>query len=284
MTVPASISEKTDSLAGMPPLRRERRWDHTYVVCNHGLSWGCFGRSQDGYAICRGTGDPSFADCLAREDGQAGISYLVNGVCHQAANRILYPARVTVSKARGYTISSSIYGDYGLGSWLQLDKCLDTHDDISGYVSGSRGLEEAPAPFIIAPQSNGLEEHNPMLPLPGKYQDDPRRTALRNAIDVRLGINYDLEKRRRLLDVQLNSFPTQDDLIDSFEKNKISADEYFVELTKLTKECFSKYEAILGKDDFLKLFDCLPSEVPPPGDPELFAHAYGLSTPPKVPD
>ena len=78
--------------------------------------------------------------------------------------------------------------------------------------------------------------------------------------------------------------PLKNDLIASFEKNRITADEYFVELTRLSKDCFSKYEAILGNDDFLKLFDCLPGEVPPPGDPELFAHAHGLSTPPKIPD
>lgn len=154
--------------------------------------------------------------CLACEDGSAGINYLVSGVCHQAANRILYPARVIVSKAKGYTISSSIYGDYGLGRWSQLDRCLDSHEGLPGYGDRYRGLEEASSPFIVVSTPGGLEEPNPMPSLLGKYLDDPRRKALQRVIDDRLGLSYDREKRRQLLDAQVESLGPQDDFGRSF--------------------------------------------------------------------
>lgn len=48
---------------------------------------------------------------------QAGTihTYGVDGVCHQVANQVLYAAvgSLTVHKARGYTLSSALYGTYG---------------------------------------------------------------------------------------------------------------------------------------------------------------------------
>jgi hypothetical protein len=123
-----------------------------------------------------------------------------------------------------------------------------------------------------------------MPSLLGRYQEDPRRKALQRAIDDRLGLDYDREKRRQLLNAQMESFGPQDDLIGFFEQGTITAQEYFVEFARLHKAYFSRYEAILGREDFQKLFDCLPEDLAIPGDPELFAQAHGLSTPPKVSD
>src|SRR5262249_46453945 len=45
---------------------------------------------------------------------RGGITcYLINGVCHQAANRILLPAGITVRGARGYEVSEALFGTYG---------------------------------------------------------------------------------------------------------------------------------------------------------------------------
>ncbi len=49
--------------------------------------------------------------------------YLVTGVCYQTANRILYPAGVLVSMARGYNQSVFFWGTYGLGGWPQREEC-----------------------------------------------------------------------------------------------------------------------------------------------------------------
>lgn len=39
--------------------------------------------------------------------------YGIDGVCHQLSNQVLYPSRARVDSARGYRLSSSIFGTYG---------------------------------------------------------------------------------------------------------------------------------------------------------------------------
>ena len=95
--------------------------DHTYAQADKQL-YSCFGRSEDGSLICKGMGDSVAASIIANgkidsngvNDGHAGIIYGLTGVCHQTANRILSPAKILVSSAAGYAISSAVYGDYGL--------------------------------------------------------------------------------------------------------------------------------------------------------------------------
>jgi hypothetical protein len=49
---------------------------------------------------------------VAAESGSIHV-YALDGVCHQVSNQILYPNGVNVSSARGYKLSSAIYGTYG---------------------------------------------------------------------------------------------------------------------------------------------------------------------------
>ena len=86
--------------------------DHTYVTCgNLGKAWGCWGGKTGGTVLRQGSGSTAQANTIANPDEKAGIKcYLINGVCHQAANRILYPAGITVRQARGYSQGSK-YGN-----------------------------------------------------------------------------------------------------------------------------------------------------------------------------
>ena len=90
--------------------------DHTYVTSSAGHVWPCFGRSGGGAQICSGVGNVDRADCLSNPESRAGIVYGVTGVCHQTANRILWPSGQTVSAARGYRWSIFTYGTYGTDS------------------------------------------------------------------------------------------------------------------------------------------------------------------------
>lgn len=109
--------------------------DHTYVHIEKEdqslIKYGCWGRADDGRQICEGTGDVADAEMIATPSGLAGIVYGVTGVCHQTANRILYPAQVTVMQAGGYAISSAIYGTYGLGEFNHnmVESCNDAYFD-----------------------------------------------------------------------------------------------------------------------------------------------------------
>lgn len=90
-----------------------RGTDHTCVTSSEGHAWGCFGRNVGQRLLSVGEGEITLAACLSHERGEAGIRYAITGVCHQAANRILLPAGTTVSDARGYRVSSFMYGTYG---------------------------------------------------------------------------------------------------------------------------------------------------------------------------
>src|SRR5947199_331551 len=67
--------------------------DHTYVKCEGGgRAWACWGGKTGGKELRRATGSTQRADAIAERDEKASITcYLINGVCHQAANRILLP-------------------------------------------------------------------------------------------------------------------------------------------------------------------------------------------------
>lgn len=114
-------------------------FEHTYVESTNGHVWPCWGRSAGGYPICAGIGNTDHADCLSLPNSQAGIIYGVTGVCHQTANRILYPSGQIVSSASGYRGSLFVWGTYGRDPitrqhyspsglpWQELHTCRTTH-------------------------------------------------------------------------------------------------------------------------------------------------------------
>lgn len=102
--------------------------DHTYVTSSEGHVWNCWGRSTGGQQICSGVADAGQADCLSQKNSHAGLLYGITGVCHQTANRILYPARCIVSAADNYWLTALLYGTYGLSVVRfksRLAHCLD---------------------------------------------------------------------------------------------------------------------------------------------------------------
>ena len=107
--------------------------DHTYVTCLGGYAWPCWGRSAGGRAISSGPGSTAQADCFSQTNSHAGLIYGITGVCHQTANRILWPSQVTVRKAKLYWVSHLIYGTYGtsLSGWLKrLNNCSIVQGEI----------------------------------------------------------------------------------------------------------------------------------------------------------
>lgn len=103
----------TEQLIGYALPAIKPPFDHTYVVSSDGHVWPCCGRAVGGRIICAGRGELAIACCLAQSDLLAGVIYGVTGMCHQIANRILYPAATTVANARGYRVSVVVFGEYG---------------------------------------------------------------------------------------------------------------------------------------------------------------------------
>lgn len=100
--------------------------DHTYAIATNAqgaqLIWRCGGDYEGGHSLGKGKGNADLCDCLSCRTcdeekelgGLARIRYAIDGVCHQAANRILYPAAMEVTKARAYAVSHHLYGRLGL--------------------------------------------------------------------------------------------------------------------------------------------------------------------------
>ncbi|MCK5681566.1 hypothetical protein KAI46_12225, partial [bacterium] len=111
--------------------------DHTYVECGTGKkAWGCWGGKTGGKTLRQAAGSTKRADKIAQDNEKAGIKcYLINGVCHQAANRILLPAGITVRGVRGYSISQALFGPYGrVGIW-PCRSPFKTYPNITGDIA-----------------------------------------------------------------------------------------------------------------------------------------------------
>lgn len=112
--------------------------DHTYVECGTGVKgWRCWGGKKGGSAFNYGNGSTKRAEKIAEKDERAGITrYLIDGVCHQAANRILAPAGILVSAARGYGLSRSIFGTYGRSTF-------NLHSNVTGDLADCANVNMA---------------------------------------------------------------------------------------------------------------------------------------------
>ncbi|WP_369975480.1 hypothetical protein [Xanthomonas bundabergensis] len=89
--------------------------DHAYIECGGGsYGWGCWGGKSGGTTVRSAHGSTKRADAIGEPDERAGVThYLINGVCHQSANRILMPALITANGVRGHLLSVSIFGLFG---------------------------------------------------------------------------------------------------------------------------------------------------------------------------
>ncbi|HFF3758175.1 hypothetical protein [Stenotrophomonas forensis] len=109
--------------------------DHTYVECGTGArGWKCWGGKTGGKFLRSVTGSTLRADSVATPNETAGITcYLINGVCHQAANRILSQSNITVDGARGYSLSVSLFGVLGRERGF-LGRCKAPFVDFPGVT------------------------------------------------------------------------------------------------------------------------------------------------------
>jgi hypothetical protein len=130
--------------------------DHTYVECATGVrGWSCWGGKTGGAAVRQASGSTVRANDIAEPNERAGITcYLINGVCHQAANRILLPAGITVNGVRGYPLSSALFGVYGRASRWPCRAPFNQHPTTTGDLPPC----VAPPTIVSAPTRTDLDE------------------------------------------------------------------------------------------------------------------------------
>ena len=275
--------------------------DHTYVECGTGVKgWSCWGGKTGGSFLRDGLGSTKRANAIAEENERAGITcYLINGVCHQAANRILIPADITVDGALGYTLSISLFGLYGKPKGF-LGKCkapFNMHEGVSGDLPecvGSPDSIQQPLSF-----NTGRLDYNDdsyMRSVKSLYQ----RATLEEIVAPRNVREFHMEQFRLLITHKLGS--PQERLTPSTLDALLTARETFEELRLEAEEEFAargdalafaaKFDALtlkfqddaaeaLEPSDYYAMFNLSPEERYLLADPDIVAAAYG--PPPATP-
>ncbi len=274
--------------------------DHTYVTSDKPFhAWPCWGRESGGEEICRGYGKFSVADCISQPNSWAGIVYLVTGVCHQTANRILYPAGVTVSKAGGYWASHLAYGTYGttaLEFFARLAICkaqlpipvLNSEVSIKSLDMDMRVLsssidepEKAYLQKIVAlytehmqaspsfssatmsEESSSLQKSK-LESFSSAITNEERYSFLGKELELmmefRLGDNLDPQITKLILKQQSDFLKEKGKMDLEFDNADFSIEKYVKELNDLFGDLLVILPDILGKDVYEKIFDLPPLE------------------------
>jgi hypothetical protein len=255
--------------------------DHTYVTSSDGGVWGCWGRSSGGRTICSGTGSSRRANCLSQSSSHAGIIYGVTGVCHQTANRVLYPARVVVSSASGYWASVTMYGTYGTQTVPSLIE-WEARKARCNQVSGDLGLRA----LAVAPEARAkaIKEPAPepvmrayldkvdaiyvkhagemrMSALPGAKKIDFLARELELMADYRVGAAMDSKKITALQKLQGSILHEKEGLDEALIGKDISAGEYAQKVNGLMAKFMKESGAQLGTETHTKMFGMPPDAV-----------------------
>jgi hypothetical protein len=99
---------------------------------------------------------------------------------------------------------------------------------------------------------------------------DIRNEEFQAMADVFLGEDYDKQKIRKVDDLQIYLHKQQARLCQYHDAGKLSSEVYVRSFNSLLSDVFKKCEAILGQEDFIKMFGGPPSEVGGFIDEEVF--------------
>jgi hypothetical protein len=270
--------------------------DHTYVECGTGRkAWSCWGGKTGGRELRRGTGSTKRANSIAGKDEKAGIKcYLVNGVCHQAANRILLPAGITVRGARGYTISESLFGTYGrVGVWPckspfnkypsvtgDLRECADAKRikyTAKVLESRSLGAEDKLDWHYIKGVLNIYNEANTILKAKSVTAAQAKSFHLKLFMymaEFNLGSMLDGTLAKRLKQVRGETEKSWSKIERPFAAAETDTDEFVAEFNRLTLNFQDEMANALTPEQYFTLFDLKPSERVILADPNIVSKVF----------
>jgi len=271
-----------------------RAADHTYVKCGTGQkAWSCWGGKTGGQELRRGTGSTKRADKIAGAKERAGIKcYLINGVCHQAANRILLPAGITVRGARGYTISEALYGPYGRLGGLFCKAPFDQHPGVTGDLPACtpppRALARTAAPALTAEDKLDYQYIQGALALYAKAKPTVRaRTAsasqakafhqelFLHMASFHLGPHIDRPLKSRLKSVHGKTERARGKIEAAFESDEMDAGEFVAAINERTIAFQENMADALTRQQYRSLFELEPGETVVLADPEIVEREYG---------
>jgi hypothetical protein len=250
--------------------------DHTYVECGAGArGWGCWGGKTGGRTLGYGDNASTLrADAIAEPNERAGITcYGINGVCHQAANRILIPVDGEVHGANGYSLSAMIFGIYGrpFGPGELCAAPIKKHTSITGDFD----------------ECSDIGSSHPEGELAG--EEKYRSIARTNSRDLYekpefMSPSTNSRLRFQLAQVEIFATPRLSSLKDApaqlanlmdvkykFETSRINLEDYYAERGALTPQFAMAFNELtvafqqrlghaLPRDSYISLLNSLPEQ------------------------
>lgn len=277
--------------------------DHTYVTCGDlGKAWSCWGGETGGTILRQGSGSTAQANAIAGTDERAGITcYLINGVCHQAANRILFPANITVRGARGYAVSEALFGPYGRPRGL-FGTCrapFEKYSNVSGDIPECKaksnmfsGLEKKMMMAAGDDQENDYQTYlrrvNALygqLPADTKYMHAEETSGFQIRL-FDLMTEYKLGEsgtRGALNDVWINTESKRIATETLFENKDQTIGEFIHESNMLHELFQIEIANVLSEAEYQALFDLERGDTVVLGDPEIAQRQYRDMPPSEAP-
>lgn len=269
--------------------------DHTYVSCgNMGKSWGCWGGKTGGAVLRQGTGSTAQADAIANPDERAGITcYLINGVCHQAANRILLPANITVRGARGYAVSEALFGTYGRPRtlWGLCKAPFHKHTDVKGDIPECTGMVSKFSTLekrVLDAAGDDCDEgyRGYLAAVQDLYgQADMKTMALsrEDTMDFQVRLFFlmaeyklgDIDEKKGLMEIREKAEHERLKLETLLENNELSVDDFVTRSNGLDLSFQEDVANALSEEDYQALLELERDDFVVLGDPAVAAAGYG---------
>lgn len=266
--------------------------DHTYVQCDTGgARWGCWGGSTGGRVLRSGAGSTQRADRIAQPDEKANIRcYAINGVCHQAANRILLPAGILVSNARGYWVSVGLFGTYGkVGLWPCWSP-FEQYPRVSGDLAECKTMWAARGSTGALTTSDKLDWQFIRRELeiyrgattmmrsgagPTEAMDFHLELFMHMA-EFNLGPMFDRPLARKLRQVRKQIERERVEPESAFANKEMEAKEFVDRFNDHTIRFQTEMASVMKPDQYETLFELKPDDQVILADPKIVKRAYGV--------
>lgn len=288
--------------------------DHTNVTCTgaQGNLWVCCGVPPAGPIICTGPGSTQQADCLStpavtpKFNDTAGLLYAVTGVCHQAANRVLFAANLLINnKCRGIKASVATYGLRGKSipairarlamklrfnalmifnglvkaagavDWVnKLNNCVNVVGDLPPCLPPLGGqppvtpASDFEQDYLDA--MNGLYEGGTLIP-----DDDLHHDALTLQLTQGLDASKTEALRVPILKLLSHNLDVQADVVADFLEGVIDTQTFVESTNKLAVDLQAQILDVLGPDQYVRTMDAQPGEFYWVVDPSIALEGYG---------
>jgi hypothetical protein len=211
-------------------------------------------------------------------------------VCHQAANRILIAARITVEGARGYGVSHAIYGVYGRVGMFPCSSPFDQQVGVAGDLppcvpTSAEGAAERTTPLHLEDQADAayiksvLDIYEANARLFTSQGTESRDTIAQfhlelfdNLLSYKLGGLLDDESRNQLMDVRRSIEERLLSLDERHGTDALTTDGLAREVDLIAADLQNQVAAVATDAQYESLFGLRKGDVVGLADPAIIGN------------